>query len=79
MDVLQKIDGNKTYIIAILGGVAAIIHFVVTGDYSIAAMLQLVQGTALCGMFAALRHGLQKTQDAVGNGVNLTAGVQKGS
>ena len=76
MGILKSIDGNKTYIMTIIGGMFIVIHFIVTGDYSWAAMLQLGQNSSIVAMIAALRHGVQKAQDA-GNGGNLTGGVQK--
>lgn len=60
MDVMKAIDGNKTYICTIIGGIFAVIHFMVTSDYSVAAFLQLGQDSAFLAMIAALRHGVSK-------------------
>ncbi len=78
MNFLKLVDGNKTYIMAILAGGFALIHFLSVGNYSLAALLQISQSEAIVGMVAALRHGVQKTQDAVGNQGNLISGLQKG-
>lgn len=71
MNWLQKIDGNKTYIMAVIGGIFAIIHFLITGDYTMASFLQLGNDTAFCAMVAALRHGIAKSGN---QGVVTTGG-----
>jgi hypothetical protein len=60
MSFLQKIDGSKTYILAIITGVFTLIHFMVTGDYSLASFIQLSQDATVLAMVAALRHGIAK-------------------
>lgn len=70
MQWLQKIDGNKTYIMAVVGGVFAIVHFLIVGDYTMGSFFQLGNDTAFCGMVAALRHGIAKS----GNQGVLTQG-----
>lgn len=71
MQWLQKIDGNKTYILAVIGGLFAIVHFMIVGDYTMGAFLQLGNDAAFCGMVAALRHGIEK---AGNQGVVTTGG-----
>lgn len=66
MQWLQKIDGNKTYIMAVVGGAFAIVHFLIVGDYTMGSFMQLGNDTAFCAMVAALRHGIAK---AGNNGV----------
>lgn len=60
MSFLSKIDGNKTYILVFVGGLFAVVHFLVIGDYSMASFIQLGQDQAFLGMVAALRHGVAK-------------------
>lgn len=60
MNILQMLDGNKTYIMAVIGGAFAIVHFLIIGDYTMASFLQLGNDTAFCAMVAALRHGIAK-------------------
>lgn len=73
MKWLQKIDGNKTYILTIAGGIFALIHFAVIGDWSMTALIQLSQNEAFIGTLAALRHGIAKAgnQGVVTTGTNL--------
>lgn len=77
MNFLQKLDGNKTYVVAIFMAVVSTIHYIAVGDFSVAAFLQYVQSDAVAAGIAALRHGMAKTPPT-GNGGNLTGGVQQG-
>jgi hypothetical protein len=61
MNWLIAIDGKKTYILAIITGIFTLIHFMITGDYSLASFIQLSQDTTVIAMVAALRHGISKT------------------
>ena len=70
MNILSKIDGNKTYILTVIAGLFAFVHFVVIGDYSMSSFIQLGQDSAFCGMIAALRHGVSK----IGNQGVVTGG-----
>lgn len=79
MNILKSVDGNKTYIIAIVAAIFAGIHFIVVGDFSLAAILQFGQSEVVVAGVAALRHGIQKAQDAAGNQGNLPGGFQKGA
>lgn len=73
MKWLQKIDGNKTYIMVVIGGLFAIVHFLIIGDYTIGSFIQLGNNTSFCGMVAALRHGISK----LGNqGIINTGGLK---
>lgn len=73
MNILQKIDGNKTYILAIIGGLLGIVHFMVVGDYSVSSFITLSQDSGFCAMIAALRHGIAKA----GNQGTVTTGGTK--
>lgn len=73
MNFLKSIDGNKTYILAVIGGLLGIIHFMVIGDYSMSAFLQLSQDAGFCAMVAALRHGIAKDGNKGIVTVNSTA------
>jgi len=73
MNWLNKLDGNKTYIMAVIGGIFAIIHLVTVGDYSLATLLQFSQSAAFLAMVAALRHAVSKVTP-VPNGGNLPGG-----
>lgn len=73
MNFLKNIDGNKTYILAIIGGILGIVHFMVIGDYSISAFITLSQDAGFCAMIAALRHGISK----LGNQGIITQGGVK--
>jgi len=72
MEWIRVVDGNKTYILAIIGGIFAITHFIVNGDFSLSSEIRLSQDTAFLAMIAALRHGIAKVQ--VGNQGNVTTG-----
>lgn len=70
MNFLQKIDGNKTYILAVIAGVFTAVHFIITSDYSLASFIQLGQDQTIVAMVAALRHGIAKS----GNQGTVTTG-----
>ena len=71
MNLLAKVDGNKTYILAVIGGIMSVVHYIVVGDYTMASFIQLSQDAGFCALIAALRHGVAK----VGNqGVVTTGG-----
>lgn len=74
MSFLKAIDGQKTYILAVLTGIFTLIHFMITTDYSLASFVQLSQDSAVIAMVAALRHGIAK---AGNNGVVTTTGGSK--
>ena len=57
---LQKIDGQKTYILTIITGIFTLVHFCVTSDYSLSSFIQLSQDAGVLAMVAALRHGISK-------------------
>ncbi len=71
MNLLSRIDGQKTYILTIIGGIFALIHFFVIGDYHASSFIQLGQDSAFMAMIAALRHGVSKigNQGSVGKTV----------
>lgn len=71
MKLIQMVDGKKTYILTIIGGIFAIIHFIVIGDYSMSSFLQLGQETAFTSMIATLRHAVSK---AGNTGIVTTGG-----
>ena len=60
MNWLLKIDGNKTYILAVVTGLLTLVHFFITSDYSISSFIQLSQEQTVIAMVAALRHGIAK-------------------
>lgn len=83
MNWLQKIDGNKTYILAIITGVFTLIHFMVTSDYSLSSFITLSQDTTVLAMVAALRHAISKAgnqgiiaQTTVATNSSQTGGVK---
>ena len=69
MKFLQMIDGKKTYIMTLLAAIFTVVHFMVTGDYSMASFVQLSQDQSIILAIAALRHGISKA----GNQGNITS------
>lgn len=73
MNLLKSIDGNKTYILAIITGAFTLIHFLITSDYSLSSFITLSQDTTVIAMIAALRHAIAKS----GNQGVVTIGGSK--
>lgn len=61
MNFLKSIDGNKTYILAVITGIFTLVHFLITSDYSLSSFISLSQDTTVIAMIAALRHAIGKT------------------
>lgn len=55
------LDGKKTYIFSIMGALAAIIHFIAVGDFSLTALSALMAEQSMAGVAASLRHAFEKT------------------
>lgn len=78
MNILQMIDGKKTYILAVITGIFTLIHFMVIGDYSMASFIQLSQDAGIISMVAALRHGVSKlgNQGVITTSTSTNQGVK---
>ena len=71
MNILQKIDGYKTYALLAVSVVFGIIEFMIKGDYSMSSFIVLSQQGWVVAVIAALRHGIAKA----GNLGNVNSAV----
>ena len=59
--MIKWLQGKKTYILAILGALVALVNFVATGDFSIAAFFALLKVEGIAALIAAIRAAITKS------------------
>lgn len=52
------LNGKKTYIMAALAALSALVEFVAKGDFSLTADLAFINSAAIAGAFAAFRSAI---------------------
>lgn len=59
--MVKWLQGKKTYILVVLGALGALVNFLAAGDFSIAALFELVKVEGIAALIAAIRAAITKS------------------
>lgn len=59
--MVKWLQGKKTYILAVLGALAALVNFLAVGDFSISALLDLLKVEGVAALIATIRAAITKS------------------
>ena len=59
--MIKWLQGKKTYILVALGALTALVNFLATGDFSIAALFEFVKLEGIAALIAAIRAAITKS------------------
>ncbi|RLC88215.1 MAG: hypothetical protein DRJ03_03460 [Chloroflexi bacterium] len=58
---MEWLKGKKTYIVAGLAALSFLIEFLAVGDFSMTAIMNLLQSQSFAALFATVRAGITKS------------------
>jgi len=59
--MVKWLSGKKTYILAILGALTALVNFLSAGNFSLAAIFDLVKVEGIAALIATIRAAITKS------------------
>ena len=59
--MVKWLQGKKTYILVVLGALAALVNFLVAGDFSLAALFDFAKIEGIAALIAAIRAAITKS------------------
>lgn len=59
--MVKWLQGKKTYIIVVLGALTALVNFLAAGDFSVAALFDLVKVEGIAALIATIRAAITKS------------------
>jgi len=59
--MVKWLQGKKTYILVVLGGLTALVNFLAAGDFSVGSLFDLFKVEAVVALVATIRAAITKS------------------